>query len=112
MVLCALSISQAKKDFCHYDLHSSNILMCDCDKDLVMVHILNKNNSICIPTNGYIPKIIDFGFCKSLGSDKGRTTTANANSATNANNSPMLIVLPPQTQRCILQSQSTQAAHL
>ena len=68
MVLCALSISQNLKDFCHYDLHSSNILMCECDKDLVMVHNLDNNNSICVPTNGFIPKIIDYGFsyCKDM----------------------------------------------
>ena len=49
---------------------------------------------------------------KQIEDNKGKTITANANSATNVNNSPMLISLPPQTQRCILQSQSTQAAHL
>ena len=61
-VLCALVISQNLKNFCHYDLHSSNILMTDCDKDLVVMYIINDKNSICVPTFGKFPKIIDFGF--------------------------------------------------
>ena len=61
-VLCALSIAQNKLHFCHYDLHSSNVMLEKCDKDLVMVYLLDQNNSICVPTEGYIPKIIDYGF--------------------------------------------------
>ena len=61
-VLCALSISQKLKNFCHYDLHSSNVLLTECDKDLVILSINNKNNCISIPTFGMLPKIIDYGF--------------------------------------------------
>ncbi len=61
-VLCALSISQKLKNFCHYDLHSSNVLLTECDPDLVILSINNKNNCISIPTFGMLPKIIDYGF--------------------------------------------------
>jgi hypothetical protein len=61
-VICALSISQKLKHFCHYDLHSSNVLLTECDKDLVILSINSKNNCISIPTFGMIPKIIDYGF--------------------------------------------------
>ena len=36
--------------------------MTDCDKDLVVMYIINDKNSICVPTFGKFPKIIDFGF--------------------------------------------------
>ena len=61
-ILLALYVSQKHKNFTHYDLHSCNLLMEPCDKDLVMVFVLNENDYVCIPTKGYIPKIIDFGF--------------------------------------------------
>ena len=61
-VLIAISIAQTKKHFSHYDLHSCNVLMNKCDKDLVFLYILDEENQFVIPTNGYIPKIIDFGF--------------------------------------------------
>ena len=61
-VLCALTISQRLKNFCHYDLHSSNVLLTSCDKDLVVCSIVNKKNCIVIPTFGMLPKIIDYGF--------------------------------------------------
>ena len=61
-VLLAISIAQNEKKFTHYDLHSCNILMCPCDKDKVNLFILDNDNQIAIPTLGYEPKIIDFGF--------------------------------------------------
>lgn len=61
-ILLALYVSQKHKNFTHYDLHSCNLLMEPCDKELVMVFVLNENDYVCIPTKGFIPKIIDFGF--------------------------------------------------
>jgi len=61
-VLLALYISQEKKKFTHYDLHSCNLLMQPCNKDLVILFILDENDCVCIPTRGYMPKIIDYGF--------------------------------------------------
>ena len=61
-VLMAISISQRKKRFVHYDLHSGNIMMKKCDDNLVFLYVLDDENQFCIPTNGYYPVIIDFGF--------------------------------------------------
>lgn len=61
-ILLALSISQKKFNFTHYDLHSCNILMNKCEKNDVFVYILDDNNYFCLPTFGYYPSIIDFGF--------------------------------------------------
>ena len=61
-VLLAISIAQKYKRFTHYDLHSDNILMKPCNENLVMMYILDKDNHFLIPTNGFIPSIIDFGF--------------------------------------------------
>lgn len=61
-VLLTISIAQREKHFTHYDLHSCNILIKPCDKNKVNLFILDDNNQIAIPTYGYEPKIIDFGF--------------------------------------------------
>lgn len=61
-VLMAINIAQKKKSFTHYDLHSDNILLKKCNKDMVFLYVLDENNQFLIPTNGYYPQIIDFGF--------------------------------------------------
>jgi hypothetical protein len=61
-VLLAISIAQDKKQFAHYDLHSNNIMMRQCDKNLVLCYVIDDSNQIAIPTFGHIPTIIDFGF--------------------------------------------------
>jgi hypothetical protein len=61
-VLLAISIAQDKKKFSHYDLHSDNVMMKKCDKDLVFLYVLNEDEQYCVPTYGYYPVIIDFGF--------------------------------------------------
>jgi len=61
-VLLAILIAQKHKKFVHYDLHSLNILMKKCDKNLVMLYVLDKDNQFSIPTFGYYPVIIDYGF--------------------------------------------------
>ena len=61
-VVLAISVAQREKKFTHYDLHSCNILMKPCDKERVNLFILDNDNQIAIPTFGYEPKIIDFGF--------------------------------------------------
>jgi hypothetical protein len=60
-VLLAIEIAQ-KKRFSHYDLHSFNIMMKKCDKDLVFLYVLDEENQFCVPTHGHYPVIIDFGF--------------------------------------------------
>ena len=61
-VLLAIAIAQNKKQFTHYDLHSCNIMMRKCDKDLVFLYVLDENNQFIVPTYGHYPTIIDFGF--------------------------------------------------
>lgn len=61
-VLMGIAIAQRKKQFTHYDLHSYNIMMKKCDKDVVFLYVLDGENQFCVPTNGHYPVIIDFGF--------------------------------------------------
>lgn len=61
-VLLAISIAQTKKKFAHYDLHSDNIMIKKCNKDVVFLYVLDKDNQFCLPSRGYFPIIIDYGF--------------------------------------------------
>ena len=61
-LLFAVSVAQEKKRFTHYDLHSCNVLMKKCKSDNVSLYVLDKDNQFCVPTFGYCPIIIDFGF--------------------------------------------------
>lgn len=61
-VLLALAIAQNLKKFTHYDLHSFNIMIKKCDKDLVLLYKLDEDNQFCVPTHGFYPVIIDYGF--------------------------------------------------
>ena len=61
-VLMGISLAQKKKEFSHYDLHSFNIMIKKCDKDIVFLYVLDENTQFIVPTNGYYPVIIDFGF--------------------------------------------------
>ena len=63
IILVSLYFANKEIGFTHYDLHTSNILMKRCDPDLVLVfHGPGKGNAFALPTLGYIPTIIDFGF--------------------------------------------------
>jgi hypothetical protein len=61
-VLMAIVIAQRKKNFTHYDLHSNNVMMRRCNKDLVFLYVIDKDNQFCVPTHGHYPVIIDYGF--------------------------------------------------
>jgi hypothetical protein len=69
--LLAVSISQHKKKLTHYDLHSNNLMIKKCSKDLVILYILDKLNQFCIPTHGCYPVIIDYGFSYSENMESG-----------------------------------------
>jgi hypothetical protein len=60
--LLADIIAQKKKNLVHYDLHSLNVLMRECRYDDVHLYVLDKDNVVTVPTYGYIPVIIDYGF--------------------------------------------------
>lgn len=61
-VLLGLAIAQNKKQFTHYDLHSFNIMMKKCNKDMVFLYVLDEETQFVVPTYGHYPVIIDFGF--------------------------------------------------
>lgn len=61
-VLMAIIIAQRAKQFTHYDLHSNNVMMRRCNKDLVFLYVIDEDNQFCVPTLGHYATIIDFGF--------------------------------------------------
>ena len=61
-LLFAITIAQEKQKFTHYDLHSCNVLMKQCNKSDISLYVLDKDNQFCVPTYGFVPIIIDFGF--------------------------------------------------
>lgn len=61
-VLGAITIAQKKCKFTHYDLHSNNIMMRKCSKNLVLLYVIDDKLQFYTPTYGYLATIIDFGF--------------------------------------------------
>lgn len=59
-VLFAIKISHTV-NFTHYDLHSDNIMIKQCDPNQINIYKF-KDKAYFVPTHGYIPVIIDFGF--------------------------------------------------
>jgi hypothetical protein len=59
--LLAIVIAQKRK-FAHYDLHSDNVLVRKCNKNLVFVYSTGDGDQYAVPTHGYYPTIIDFGY--------------------------------------------------
>ena len=48
--------------FTHYDLHTDNIILNACDKDRVLLYVMDNDTAFAVPSNGYCAKIIDYGF--------------------------------------------------
>lgn len=61
-VLGAITIAQKKCKFTHYDLHSNNVMMRKCSKNLVLLYVINDQLQFYTPTYGYLATIIDYGF--------------------------------------------------
>jgi len=61
-VLMGIVIGGDEKKFAHYDLHSGNVMVKKCSRDLVFLYILDSKNSIAIPSLGRRAVIIDAGF--------------------------------------------------
>ena len=70
-VLLAISIAKDKINFTHYDLHSNNIMMKKCNKNIVFLYSFDNENQFAVPTYGYYPIIIDFGFSYSNALENG-----------------------------------------
>ena len=60
--LMAISYAQKFKNFTHYDLHSNNVLIKTCNPNSVFLYALDDKTQYCVPTYGYYPVLIDFGF--------------------------------------------------
>ena len=60
--LIADIIAGEKLRFTHYDIHSNNIMVKKCPTNSVFFYILDENRTYLVPTYGYYPVIIDFGF--------------------------------------------------
>ena len=67
--LLASMIAYQKVDFTHYDMHSDNILIRECDPNSVFLYIINDVYYL-VPTYGRYPVLIDFGFSYSKSSEK------------------------------------------
>lgn len=61
-VLMAIAIAQQEKKLTHYDLHSNNVLIKKCALNSCFLYILDEKNVFLVPTYGYFPIIIDYGF--------------------------------------------------
>ena len=61
-VILSLCIAQREYDFTHYDLHTDNILVMTCDVDTSFLYVINETNQFLIPSCGYYPVIIDYGY--------------------------------------------------
>lgn len=59
--LLAVYIAQSTHDFVHYDLHYSNVLLQNCDKQTLFLYVF-KDQTILMPTFGYYPVLIDYGY--------------------------------------------------
>ena len=59
--LLASAIAHKKVKFTHYDMHSDNILIKECNPNSVFLYIVNGEYHL-VPTYGRYPVIIDFGF--------------------------------------------------
>jgi len=70
-VLLSISFAQKHCEMTHYDLHSMNILMKKCDKNLVMLYVIDEDNQLYVPTYGHYPIVIDFGFSYSNNMEDG-----------------------------------------
>lgn len=60
--LCALIAAHQHCRFSHYDLHSNNVMVKECDHNQVSVYRVTEDQIFILPTYGYTPIIIDYGF--------------------------------------------------
>lgn len=61
-VICSIYGAQLLCNFTHYDLHSQNVLVQHCDANIHYLFSFGENEHVLLPTFGYLPKIIDYGF--------------------------------------------------
>jgi hypothetical protein len=78
MTLAGLYIAQRDLEFVHYDMHLDNIMLKECDENIIFVYKLNNEEYVITPTLGHYPMIIDMGssYCKSLIGTSVKTSIA------------------------------------
>ena len=59
--ILALHIGQTKVEFNHYDLHSDNVLVRNCEEDSLFIYKFNNNDTVIVPTYGRYAVLIDYG---------------------------------------------------
>ena len=69
--LLATDIAHKKVKFTHYDLHSDNILIKECDPNIVFLYVIDGKYHL-VPTYGRYPVLIDFGFSYSKSAENRR----------------------------------------
>ena len=62
IVLLTIYFAYFHLKFTHYDLHTSNILLRQCDPSKKYLFVFDKDNQFFVPTMGWEPVIIDYGF--------------------------------------------------
>jgi hypothetical protein len=61
-VLSAITLGYNECKFTHNDLHCSNIMLRECDINVAILYKFDDEKSILIPSMGYVPVLIDFGY--------------------------------------------------
>lgn len=65
--MLAITMAQRDVNLAHYDLHSNNILITEVDPNVLFFYMLDDGRSYVVPSYGFMPIIIDFGFSYSQG---------------------------------------------
>jgi hypothetical protein len=97
--LMATIIAGEHTKFTHYDMHSNNVLIKKCQPNTAFFYILDDNRTYLVPTYGYYPVIIDFGFSfssnnegKPIGSALAHTNVGFMSSGYDQNADPKLFL--------------------
>jgi hypothetical protein len=61
-IMTAIIIAQTELSFVHNDLHIMNVMAKKCKDNMLMLYIINQDEQYLVPTFGYYPVIIDYGF--------------------------------------------------
>ncbi len=63
----AMKMAQNDVQLTHYDLHSNNVLITEIDPNIVFAYIMENGDTYVVPSYGFMPIVIDFGFSYSKG---------------------------------------------
>lgn len=77
-VIMALYYANERYSFTHYDMHTDNIHLIRCNKNVVFIYKIN-GEYLYVPTYGYIPVILDyeFGYTRKLEGNPLRVNVRN-----------------------------------